>query len=626
LRDIGEARVELGALLRGQVEEAGLTPVTSAGAKARDGLPRFIAAGALLAFIGTALLVGGLGWGRRATVPARVAFDIVTDGSLAPNQLALSPDGTRLVAVITRPTSAALWLRRLDQVAGQILVERANGFYFPFWAADSRFLAFFADGKLNTIDVSSGAPPQPVCDAPDGRGGTWNRDGVMLFAPSSEGPLYRVAAGGGTAQQVTDLNRARGDTAHQHPKFLPDGQHFLFLVRSTKAENSGLYLGSLRSKDTRRLVASDVMGLFAAPDHVLFLREATLMAQRFDPRRFELEGEPFPVAQDVGLSISGNGLAAIAASDTGVLAYRTGTGSTDRILRWVDRTGKPLADVGAVGSHENVALAPGGDRLAETLAQRGNRDIWVVDLQRESSSRLTVNPDRADNAIWSHDGRQIAFASTREGGVRNLYKKDASGVGSDELLLKTTKEKYPTDWSPDGQYLLYTEETALGHGHVWALPLSGGDRKPFRFPNTSADESQARFSPDGHWVAYMSTETGGPQVNVQAFPQGTMKVPVSTGYGSEPRWRRDGHELFYATTSSLWSVDVTTTTPTGFAMGVPRKLFDVGTLALSRLTTRYDVTGDGQRFLLNVPRTSASSLSANPPIRVVVNWTTPSQP
>jgi Tol biopolymer transport system component len=617
LQAIGDARVEIGELLSGHSEDTALLTITPRRTYVRDRL-RVFAAGALLAFIVTAAVAGWLWWARRAAEPAKVAFDIVTDTSIAPNQFALSPDGTRLVAVITEARGPALWLRRLDEVDGHILMARAGttGFY-PFWSADSRFLAFFADGKLNKIDALGG-PSQAVCDVQVGGGGSWNRDGVILFAAAvSEGPLFSVAAGGGVPRQVTALDRARGDTAHVHPKFLPDGQHFIFLVRSTKAENTGLYLGSLGSQETRRLIASDVMGVFAAPDHLLFVRDATLMAQRFNTRRFELEGDPFPVVQDIGTSISGNGVAAIAASDTGVLAYRTG--ASERVLRWVDRTGKPLNEIGEVGSHENAALAPGGDRLAETHVHGGTGEIWTVDLKRGSSSRFTFGQALDDNAIWSPDQQHIVFASTRNGRVRNLYLKNASGAGSEELLLKTDRDKFPTDWSRDGQYILYTEASSLRH--VWALPMTG-DRKPIPVLNTSANENSARFSPDGHWVAYSSYETGGPRVYVQTFPPGGGKwqISVSGTNAYEPRWRGDGRELFYLTQTEAWSVDVTTTTPTTFATAVPRKLFDTNGLIVSPLNTRYEVTADGQRLLVNVIN------RAQRPIRVVLNWATPSKP
>ena len=621
LQAIGDARVEIGELLSGIAEDAALASVTRGSVTAHR-FQRFMTAGVVLAVIATMIPAAWMWWGRSATVTAKVTFDLITDFSPAANQLALSQDGTRLVAMISTPTrAAALWLRRLDEGREEVLTPffAVSNSGMPFWSADSRFIAFFADGKLNKIDVSGG-PSQTLCDAPFARGGTWNREGVILFAPS-EGPLYRVAAGGGPVSQVTELDRARGDMAHQHPRFLPDGEHFIFLVRSAKSENSGLYVGSLGSKATNHLVATDDMGVFAAPDHLLFVRGSTLMAHRFDTRRLELQGDPFPVAQDVGVNSSGNGVAGLTASDTGVLAYRTGT--FGRVLRWVDRTGKPLGDVGEAGPYDNVALAPAADRVVETRRLAGTANLWIVDLRRGSSSRFTVNSALDDSAIWSPDGQQIVFTSTRDGGIRNLYRKGANGIGPEELLLKTDSAKYPTDWSRDGRYLLFTEVAAATHVEV--LPLAG-DRKPFPFLNEGANQNNARFSPDGHWVAYTSLETGDPQVYVQSFPPGVGKWSVSTGGGNDPRWRGDGRELFYTTRSAMWSVEVTSTSPTTLVMGVPRKLFDASGLAYGPLRTGYDVTPDGQKFLLNLGTTATNTRIGNQPIRVVVNWTTPSNP
>jgi Tol biopolymer transport system component len=619
LRDIGEARITIEDYLANPRTEAAAPRAPRAGPGRWPAAIVGAVAVILLGWVTGA--TGWLWWGRQSAAPAKMTFDVITAPGPAPNQLALSPDGTRLVAMMSTPgRSSVLWLRRLDEGHEEVLapISGVTNSGMPFWSADSRFVAFFADGKLNKIDASGG-PSQTLCDAPFGRGGTWNREGVILFAPS-EGPLFRVAAGGGPASQVTELDRARGDTAHQHPKFLPDGEHFIFLVRSANPQNSGLYVGSLGSKVTSHLVATDDMGVFAAPDHLMFVRGSTLMAQRFDARRFELRGDPFPVAQDVGINSSGNGVAGITASDTGVIAYRTGT--FGRVLRWVDRTGTPLGDVGEVGPNDNVALAPSGDRIVETRRLGGTANLWIVDLHRGSSSRFTRNSALDDNAIWSPDSQQIVFASSRDGGVRNLYRKNANGVGPEELLLKTDSAKYPTDWSRDGRYLLYTELSAVMHAGV--LPLSG-DRKPFPFLNEETNQNNARFSPDGHWVAYTSLETGEPQVYVQSFPPGAGKWSVSTTSGGDPRWRGDGRELFYTTQGSMWSVEVTTSS-TALAIGVPRKLFDVNGLTYGPLRSGYDVTQDGERFLLNLGTMSANSGPGNQPIRVVINWTTSSKP
>jgi serine/threonine protein kinase len=622
LQAIGEARVQIENLLSGAAEES--VPVTSArpSPNSRAGLAWALSAAAFIAVVSVAAIAAWLWWARPSAEPAKVSFDIITESSGSPNQIALSPDGTRLAAAVNSPKGLGIWLRRLDDVSGQVLAGTVGigGSPMPFWSPDSRSLAFFGLGKLNTIDLSGG-PAVPLCDAPNPRGGTWNRDGWILFAPS-DGPLFKCRTTNAVPLQVTALDRARGDLAHQHPKFLPDGVHFIFLVVSTKPENTGVYLGALNSQDTKQLVASNEMGVFAAPDHLLFMRGAAVMAQRFDTRQLKLEGDPFPVAQDVGISQTGNGVAGIAASDTGVLAYRSGN-LLDRVLRWVDRTGKPLGDVGEPGSRVNVALAPGGERLAETRVQGAASDIWITNLLRGGDQRFTFGPSRQDHAIWSPDGRHIVFAAVGDGAAPDLYLGEPGSKAQAELLWKSESSKFPTDWSSDGRYILYTE--VKNSYDVWVLPLSG-DKKPFPFLNTATSESWGRFSPDGQWVAYISTETGPPQVYVQAFPHGGHKEQVSITTGVDTHWRSDGRELFYVTLdpAAIWAVDVLTTNDTTFKAGVPHKLFDAVGIYRGSSVTLYDVTRDGQRFLLNTSNTATSF--ANRPIRVVVNWNTTSKP
>jgi len=281
--------------------KAGLPSSVTAAAEPKGGKVRERAAWAVAALFMLATTAGTTWWWLRSDPPppAKVSFEIPGQPSPSLLQFALSPDGANFVAPITTPQGAALWLRQLDQIEGRTLSAAVQGGSFPFWSPDGRFIAFFALGKLNKIDLV-GSPAQPLCDAAEGRGGTWNRDGVILFAPTASGPLFTVPAVGGIPVQVTELDQPRQETAHRHPKFLPDGEHFVFFVASGKPENSGIYLGVLGSKETTRLVASDVMAAFAPPDHLLFIRENTLMAQLFDPSRLELQGDPFPIAEDWG--------------------------------------------------------------------------------------------------------------------------------------------------------------------------------------------------------------------------------------------------------------------------------------------------------------------------------------
>jgi len=574
----------------------------------------WIAWAVAVVFVGVLAGVSGWAWrGRSVRPPLKVSFDITTETAPSPLHIALSPDGSRLAAIVAGADGQQLWLRRLDEVTGQTIVGSTNA-AFPFWSPDAKFIAYFTPGKLYKVDVVGG-PPQPLCDAPGGRGGTWNREGVIVFAPTSSGPLFKVSAAGGLPTPLTTLDQSRGDTAHRHPKFLPDGRHFLFYVSSPKTQFAGLYVGSIDSKEVRRLVASDAMGVFAPPDRLLFMRDTTIMAQRFDPDRLQLSGDPAPVAADAGIN-TGNSVSGIAVSDTGTLAYRIGGSITRRVLRWVDRTGKQLDDVGGVGPHQNARLSPLGDRLAEARGDGTTGNIWTMDLQRGATSRFTFDPGLENNPVWSSDGSRIAFSSSHgNGDILDLYSKNAGGAGEPELLLKTSSVKHATDWSNDGRYIAYTQVT--NSTDLWVLPLFG-DKKPIPFLVTSFNETLARFSPDGHWIAYTSDESGIPQVYVQHFPANGSKWQVSTTGGAEPHWRGDGRELYYRSAGSLRAVDVSAS-DVDFKSGVPQKLFDLHGAAGGLLDSAFDVTTDGQRFLLNENSVLANGV---PPIRVIVNWMT----
>jgi Tol biopolymer transport system component len=268
-----------------------------------------------------------------------------------------------------------------------------------------------------------------------------------------------------------------------------------------------------------------------------------------------------------------------------------------RLLRWVDRTGKTIEDGGAAGPYENVSLAPSGNRIAETRLQGEAGDIWLSDLKPGSGARFTLDSAMEDNAVWSPDERRIVFASGRGGDVRNLYVKNVDGWGTEELLLCSNASKYPTDWSRDGRFLLYTEIGTLSD--LWVLPMTGA-RTPERFLTTRFSENRARFSRDGKWVAYTSNEAGAEEVFVQSFPYGKGKWRVSWRGGVEPHWRADGRELFYIRTGEVWAVDVEHTRTGELTFGYPHKLFDAPGLVTANLATRLNVSPDGQRFLLTL--------------------------
>ena len=486
--------------------------------------------------------------------------------------LALSPDGRRLAFVASSEGRDLLWVRSLDSLSAQALpgTEGATGASPPFWSPDGRFIGFFAGGKLKKIDAS-GAPPQTLCDAGrGGRGGTWNRDGVIVFAVGGPGPLYRVSAAGGEPIPLTTLDQSRFET-HRWPSFLPDGRHFLHFVRSSQPESGGIYVGSLDSKETNRLLPTILNAAYAPPGFLLFFRNETLMAQRFDADGLQLTGEPFPVAEHVAYEL-GLGRGAFSVSENGVLAYRTGSGQIDQPL-WFDRGGKQIGSLGEAGLYATLALSPDERRVAVDRIdpQTGTNDIWLFDLLRGIPSRFTTDPAGDSNPLWSPDGSRIVFSSNREG-IWNLYQKIASGVGNEEVLLKSSEWKVPVDWSSDGQFILYEKVESKTKRNLWVLPMSG-NRQPFPFLQTEFNEQQAQFSPDGKWIAYTSDESGAPEVYVQTFPASGGRWRVSTGGGSQPKWRRDGRELFYiAADRKLMAVDVKLGAT--FEAGVPKTLLE----------------------------------------------------
>ena len=524
---------------------------------------------------------------------------------------AISPDGTRLAFAANLGGKTQLWLRRIDSTVVQPLAG-TDGADYPFWSPDSRSIAFFAGGKLRKIDASGG-PPQTLSDAPVPRGGAWNQDGLIVFAPTASGPLHRVASSGGTSTPLFALDVSKGEISHRNPSFLPDGRHFVFLVQAAE-DSQGIHVGSLDAPSHSLLLNTSSSGAYAPPGYLLFVRERTLVAQRFDAEHLELTGEAFPIAEPAGLYNTFSSTFSV--SRNGVLAHTDavgGGGTANRQLAWFDRAGKLVESIGSQVPIADVSLSPDQKRAAvQWLAN----DIRIVDLVRGGvPSRLTFNASVEDFPVWSPDGNRVLYTSTAGGG-QNMYSKMSSGAGSEETVLKSITVKRPTDWSRDGRFILYEEDDPKNQVDLWVLPLFG-DRKPMLLLRTPFAEQQARFSADGKWIAYVSNETGAPEVYVQSFPPSGGRWQVSTNGGFTPRWRRDGKELFYlAPDRKIMSVEVRTD-GAAFEYSSPKALFETSVDAVTTAATnRYDVSADGQRFLVD-----AAIENAGPaPITVVVNW------
>ncbi len=529
-------------------------------------------------------------------------------------EMAISPDGSRLVFVaLSADGSRHLWMRRFDSVATRMLDGTENSAY-PFWSPDSRSIGFFANGRVKRI-AEAGGTPQVLCVTGGwGGGGTWNRDGVILFS-SLKGPIWRVADTGGTPTPATTVDESREERNHAWPIFLADGRRFLYLSRSNDREQTGVYEASLDSRETRRIRAAesrfDLVG-----SYIFLVNNSSLIAQGFDPERGQMVGEPITVAERIAMDSPLRSGGAFAVSVSGTLAYRDA--SPDSHLLWRDRSGKQIGAFPVAADYQHPWLSPDETQIAveKTDVTTGRHTIWLLDPSRGTTSRLISDEAGAHLPVWSPDGSRVVFASSRWGGA-DMYSIRADSAGSDELLLRSPEKAglFPTDWSLDGRLLLY-QTMRLGQFDLRILPASRGqESEPFL--ETPANERHGQFSPDVRWVAYTSDESGSQEVYVRRFPGGDGKSRVSTQGGAQPRWRRDQKELFYlGLDGRLMAVEVKIGTST-FETGTPRALFNTGiTASFVDRRNQYLVTRDGLRFLVNVSVEDENSA----PITVVLNW------
>jgi Tol biopolymer transport system component len=523
----------------------------------------------------------------------------------------ISPDG-RILAfdAIDIGGVARIWVRPLNALVAQPLPGTEGGAR-PFWSPDSRFIGFVAEGVMKKIDVTGG-PPTKICDAPGASDGSWSPEGVILFDGTGADPIYRVAAAGGTKEPAVAIDAARKETSVGWPEFLPDGKHFLYLVAGEKPEDGAYWIGSIDSKERRKLAPAQTLVTYAPPGYLLFVRDRTLVAQPFDAKAMKITGEPVPLAEQVGTD--NVGLARFSVSRNGVLAYRTGQAG-GRLL-WRDRAGRELEALGDPGVFGNPMLSPAGDRLAFGIVdpRSGKGDIWIRDLSRGVNSRFSLGAGNNFRPVWSPDGGSIVFTSDREGHL-DLYEKSTRGQSAEKALMKGDDPKFASSWTRDGRYIGYWTLNPKTLGDIWALPTFG-DRKPIPILVSPFAESHPMFSSDGRFVAYVSTESGRSEIYVQTFPDGAGKWQVSNGGGVDPSWRGDGKELYYRSPDQkLMAVEIRTAGGE-LEAGVPQALFAVR-VQPGASRNKYVPSADGQRFLFDAPL-GRESLS---PTTVVVNWT-----
>jgi Tol biopolymer transport system component/tRNA A-37 threonylcarbamoyl transferase component Bud32 len=549
---------------------------------------------------------------RQAAPEARVVRSTVFQPEKArysDGWLALSPDGRRIAFALTVENGRSqLWIRPLDAPTAHPL-DGTDGAVHPFWSPDSRWLGFFVDGKLKKID-SQGGPPIALADAPVPSGGSWSRNGVILFSSNND-VLRQVSASGGKAIPAA-VAAAIGGT-QCCPWFLPDGEHYLFSAHTVTGAGSGvnLLVGSLSSTATK--VVGDAGKAVYAQGRLVYLKESTLVAQPFDIKALRTIGEPEAVVEGVGHYRNTFQEGFFAASSTGMLAYLAAPRVYGRQLNWFDRTGKVLGTLGEPRAFFEIEFSPDRKHLAATLADAGDVDIWTYDLAQGVPTRLTFDAVPKGGAVWSRDGRSIVFNSRRKD-HSDLYRKSADGTGVEELLYADTREKFQVSWSRDVKLLLYSAVDGSQGLNLWVQPLAsdrpGVALKPQIFLKSSA---LGQFSPDGRWVAYESRESQRAEIYVVPFSRPAEKHQISRSGGLRPRWRQDGKEIFFLTPGGELTAAEVTIKGSTVEVGPIRELFGGIELGGGYF---YDVSADGQRILVAVGANRTSPV----PISLVQNW------
>ena len=554
--------------------------------------------------------------------PSNTTFDFMGDFSGPPT---LSPDGTRVAFAARAPKeSNSIWIRRLDSVTAEKLAG-TDGAYAPFWSPDGKFIGFFSDGKLRKISAAGG-PVTVLADAPNARGGAWGGGNVIVYAPDYRDSLWKINADGGTPSRATTLDPSK-HTTHRWPTFLPDGKHFLFFATNHaggRREDNGIYLGALDGDAGRFILATEGNALYSS-GYILFHLQNALMAQKFDPDRGTLSGEPITLANDVQHD-GGTFHTVFTVADSRTLLYEpgseNGTGNTD--IQWMDRSGKVLSRVAEPGVYRGGALSPDGRRLAVSLGNPKS-DIWVFDLEHNTRTRLTFDDATHLMPSWSPDGKRVAymtqFGAYSMSGTA-LRDRPASGSGEEEEI-RTVKDDHGLpvsvswpQWSPDGRYLVYMQQSGPTGTSIWAVPTAPGGNPQLIVKPESASGRVTFFhiSPDSHWLAYSSYDGGREEIYVTSFPSGNGRWQISREGGTFPVWRHDGREIYFVGYAIQLIAAGVRPLADGFEVGSTQSLFEVrNVLAVG---APFDISPDGKRFLvLSQPTMSPS------PMMLVLNWT-----
>ena len=537
-----------------------------------------------------------------STRSARLSFNPPSELSFndtQPNAAVISPDGHKIAFTATSADGKTmLYVRNLDSAEAKVLPGSDNALE-PFWSPDSRSVAYGSNGKLKRSDIAGGSA-QMLCDAARIVGGSWSKDGVIVFAPDYRTTLVQVSAQGGEPKPATPTDDA-GINSHRYPYFLPDGRHFLF-----QRQQKGIWAGSLDSSKITQIVPDDSPFVYAPQGYLVFIRNDALVAQAFDAAKLRLAGDAMPIITG---QVNEPGSRRFSVSDNGVLVFQ-GKWQRDYELVWFDREGKQTGTVDApakVFVGQDPHLSPDGKRLVV----KRDFNLWVIDLERGTGLRITSTFSQIP--VWSPDGSHVAYT-----GLGGLEMKAANGSGEAEVLISGAN--FPADWSPDGRFIIYLHRGVKTRMDMWALPMFG-EKKEYQLLNSPFDEQTPQLSPDGRWLAYPSDETGNYEIYVQSFSAdgklGANKKRVSTAGGTAPVWRRDGSELFFVAADGQMMSSAVKTGGTEFEFSAPKALFKTRMLGLTGNFHEYDVSPDGQRFLIG---TLIGETKAAPPT-VILNWT-----
>ena len=602
--------------VRIDIEQALSEPVVSIAAASPQGRKGWIAALAVAVVFIVVLSIPAVRHMRETPrpPPPEIRLQMSAPATTEPTSLAVSPDGLTLAFVGISNSQSSLWWRALNSDDARRFPD-TEGATFPFWSPDNRSVAFFAYGRLRRVSIDGGSP-QTLAQAPAGVGGTWNKDGVILFAMLGS-PLYRISEHSGDPTPATRLEPLQG--AHYFPQFLPDGRHFLYWAANGRVPN-GVYIGQLDGSETHRVLEAD-FGPVYSQDHLLFTRHGTLYAQHLDLTRLVADGTPFQVADQVTSSTAGV-RAAISASASGPIAYRTGPAAGGKHqLTWFDRSGNPHGNLGMpfITTQLNPAMSPDGNRVALFRAVDENIDIWVLD-EKGVPTKFTSNSADDVRPVWADRGRNIIFSSNRNG-VHDLYKKSSSNPESEEtLVFQSAQNKFATDWSE--HFLLYDSIDPKNNVDIWALELDG-DKKAIAVLSTADEEHGGQFSPDAKWIAYVSIKSGRYEVYVRPFLRPGNEVRISSDGGDQVRWGPDGTELFYVgPDGQLFAVKIQFGSNGEIAdHKSPEQLFKthMGELMGGTRGSQYFVSKDdkgGLRFLMN---TLSEEVNTSP-INLILNW------